>query len=49
MILAADKTFTVEDAVEKIGFGRFHILLFVIMGSSNVSNVYAQQQNTQSI
>uniref|UniRef100_A0A3Q4HTY5 SVOP-like n=1 Tax=Neolamprologus brichardi TaxID=32507 RepID=A0A3Q4HTY5_NEOBR len=36
----ADKTFTVEDAVEKIGFGRFHILLFVIMGSSNVSNVY---------
>ncbi|CAI5636721.1 putative transporter SVOPL isoform X1 [Oreochromis niloticus] len=32
----ADKTFTVEDAVEKIGFGRFHILLFVIMGSSNI-------------
>uniref|UniRef100_A0A3Q2WV44 SVOP-like n=1 Tax=Haplochromis burtoni TaxID=8153 RepID=A0A3Q2WV44_HAPBU len=31
-----NKTFTVEDAVEKIGFGRFHILLFVIMGSSNI-------------
>uniref|UniRef100_A0A3B5ACL0 SVOP like n=1 Tax=Stegastes partitus TaxID=144197 RepID=A0A3B5ACL0_9TELE len=29
-------TFTVEEAVEKIGFGRFHILLFVIMGSSNI-------------
>uniref|UniRef100_A0A3P8UH88 SVOP-like n=1 Tax=Amphiprion percula TaxID=161767 RepID=A0A3P8UH88_AMPPE len=33
---AADQTFTVEDAVETIGFGRFHILLFVIMGSSNI-------------
>ncbi|XP_069580255.1 putative transporter SVOPL isoform X1 [Brachyistius frenatus] len=32
----ADQTFTVEDAVETIGFGRFHILLFVIMGSSNI-------------
>lgn len=32
----ADQTFTVEEAVETIGFGRFHILLFVIMGSSNV-------------
>ncbi|XP_047431693.1 putative transporter SVOPL [Mugil cephalus] len=31
-----DQTFTVEDAVETIGFGRFHILLFVIMGSSNI-------------
>uniref|UniRef100_A0A3P9H1F1 SVOP-like n=2 Tax=Oryzias latipes TaxID=8090 RepID=A0A3P9H1F1_ORYLA len=31
-----DKTFTVEDAVEEIGFGRFHVLLFVIMGSANV-------------
>ncbi|XP_008292417.1 putative transporter SVOPL [Stegastes partitus] len=30
------ETFTVEEAVEKIGFGRFHILLFVIMGSSNI-------------
>lgn len=29
-------TFTVEEAVESIGFGRFHILLFFIMGSSNV-------------
>ncbi|XP_040886122.1 putative transporter SVOPL isoform X1 [Toxotes jaculatrix] len=33
---AADQTFTVEDAVETIGFGRFHVLLFVIMGSSNI-------------
>ncbi|XP_078021466.1 putative transporter SVOPL isoform X1 [Epinephelus lanceolatus] len=33
---AADKTFTVEEAVETIGFGRFHVLLFVIMGSSNI-------------
>ncbi|XP_041819488.1 putative transporter SVOPL [Chelmon rostratus] len=32
----ADETFTVEDAVETIGFGRFHVLLFVIMGSSNI-------------
>uniref|UniRef100_A0A8D3AHL4 Major facilitator superfamily (MFS) profile domain-containing protein n=1 Tax=Scophthalmus maximus TaxID=52904 RepID=A0A8D3AHL4_SCOMX len=31
-----DLTYTVEDAVETIGFGRFHILLFVIMGSSNI-------------
>ncbi|XP_042259300.1 putative transporter SVOPL isoform X2 [Thunnus thynnus] len=31
-----DQTFTVEEAVETIGFGRFHILLFVIMGSSNI-------------
>uniref|UniRef100_A0A8D0DCI5 SVOP-like n=2 Tax=Sander lucioperca TaxID=283035 RepID=A0A8D0DCI5_SANLU len=31
-----DETFTVEDAVEKIGFGRFHILLFFIMGSSTI-------------
>ncbi|XP_038564606.1 putative transporter SVOPL isoform X1 [Micropterus salmoides] len=33
---AAYETFTVEDAVETIGFGRFHIMLFVIMGSSNI-------------
>ncbi|XP_049422893.1 putative transporter SVOPL isoform X2 [Epinephelus fuscoguttatus] len=33
---AADETFTVEEAVETIGFGRFHVLLFVIMGSSNI-------------
>ncbi|XP_068162962.1 putative transporter SVOPL [Antennarius striatus] len=31
-----EQSFTVEEAVETIGFGRFHILLFVIMGSSNV-------------
>ncbi|XP_071583719.1 putative transporter SVOPL isoform X2 [Heliangelus exortis] len=31
------KTFTVEDAVEDIGFGRFHILLFLIMGSTGVA------------
>ncbi|XP_024142485.1 putative transporter SVOPL [Oryzias melastigma] len=31
-----EKTFTVEDAVEEIGFGRFHVLLFVIMGSSSI-------------
>ncbi|KAG7215111.1 hypothetical protein INR49_022759 [Caranx melampygus] len=31
-----DQTYTVEEAVETIGFGRFHILLFIIMGSSNV-------------
>ncbi|KAM3587680.1 uncharacterized protein V6R79_011648 [Siganus canaliculatus] len=32
----AEKTFTVEDAVETIGFGRFHVLLFFIMGSSTI-------------
>ncbi|XP_020656140.3 putative transporter SVOPL [Pogona vitticeps] len=31
------KTFTVEDAVETIGFGRFHIALFMIMGSTGVA------------
>ncbi|XP_023394949.1 putative transporter SVOPL isoform X1 [Loxodonta africana] len=31
------KTFTVEDAVETIGFGRFHIALFLIMGSTGVA------------
>ncbi|KAH0617003.1 hypothetical protein JD844_028557, partial [Phrynosoma platyrhinos] len=30
------KTFTVADAVETIGFGRFHIALFMIMGSTGV-------------
>ncbi|KAK0134439.1 putative transporter SVOPL [Merluccius polli] len=30
------QTYTVEVAVETIGFGRFHILLFVIMGSANI-------------
>ncbi|NWS39976.1 SVOP protein, partial [Probosciger aterrimus] len=33
----AQKTFTVEEAVETIGFGRFHILLFLIMGSTGVA------------
>lgn len=36
MFAAAGATFTVEEAVESIGFGRFHVLLFFIMGSSNV-------------
>uniref|UniRef100_A0A8D0CET4 SVOP like n=1 Tax=Salvator merianae TaxID=96440 RepID=A0A8D0CET4_SALMN len=31
------KTFTVEEAVETIGFGRFHIALFMIMGSTGVA------------
>lgn len=30
------KCYTVEEAVESIGFGCFHILLFVIMGSANI-------------
>ncbi|KAM6896387.1 putative transporter SVOPL isoform 2-T3 [Lycodopsis pacificus] len=30
------ETFSVEEAVETIGFGRFHILLFLIMGSTNI-------------
>ncbi|XP_031963201.1 putative transporter SVOPL isoform X2 [Corvus moneduloides] len=30
------KTFTVEEAVETIGFGRFHIMLFLIMGSTGM-------------
>uniref|UniRef100_W5UFF3 Putative transporter SVOPL n=1 Tax=Ictalurus punctatus TaxID=7998 RepID=W5UFF3_ICTPU len=30
------KYYSVEEAVESIGFGRFHILLFVIMGSANI-------------
>ncbi|KAM4569748.1 putative transporter SVOPL isoform 2-T3 [Odontesthes bonariensis] len=34
--LHADEKFTVEEAVEAIGFGRFHILLFFIMGSTNI-------------
>ncbi|NXJ81259.1 SVOP protein, partial [Trogon melanurus] len=29
-------TFTVEEAVETIGFGMFHIILFLIMGSTGV-------------
>ncbi|XP_041937208.1 putative transporter SVOPL isoform X1 [Alosa sapidissima] len=28
--------YTVEQAVEAMGFGRFHILLFIIMGSANI-------------
>ncbi|XP_051784655.1 putative transporter SVOPL isoform X1 [Erpetoichthys calabaricus] len=31
-----DKTYTIEEAVETIGFGRFHILLFLIMGSTSI-------------
>ncbi|NWV02068.1 SVOP protein, partial [Upupa epops] len=31
------KTFTVEEAVETIGFGRFHIMLYLIMGSTGVA------------
>ncbi|XP_041832834.1 putative transporter SVOPL isoform X2 [Melanotaenia boesemani] len=31
-----EEKYTVEDAVETIGFGRFHILLFFIMGSTNI-------------
>ncbi|KAK7896725.1 hypothetical protein WMY93_022050 [Mugilogobius chulae] len=31
-----NQTYSVEDAVETIGFGRFHIMLFVIMGASNI-------------
>ncbi|XP_038609479.1 putative transporter SVOPL [Tachyglossus aculeatus] len=34
---AEQKTFTVEEAVETIGFGRFHIALFLIMGSTGVA------------
>ena len=37
--LSETKTFTVEDAVETIGFGRFHIALFLIMGSTGVSTL----------
>ncbi|KAF7650433.1 hypothetical protein LDENG_00126270 [Lucifuga dentata] len=32
----AEQTYSVEEAVETIGFGRFHILLFVIMGSTSI-------------
>lgn len=31
-----EQTYTVEEAVETIGFGRFHMLLFFILGSSNI-------------
>uniref|UniRef100_A0AAR2JDU2 Major facilitator superfamily (MFS) profile domain-containing protein n=1 Tax=Pygocentrus nattereri TaxID=42514 RepID=A0AAR2JDU2_PYGNA len=31
-----EKFYSVEEAVESIGFGRFHILLFIIMGSANI-------------
>ncbi|XP_035384520.1 putative transporter SVOPL isoform X2 [Electrophorus electricus] len=30
------KFYSMEEAVEGIGFGRFHILLFVVMGSANI-------------
>lgn len=36
-LCSGQKTFTVEEAVETIGFGRFHIALFLIMGSTGVS------------
>ncbi|CAL8323403.1 unnamed protein product [Lota lota] len=29
-------TYTVEEAVETIGFGRFHVMLFLIMGSASI-------------
>lgn len=35
-VSAAEETFTVEEAVETIGFGRFHVLLFLIMGGASV-------------
>uniref|UniRef100_W5KRF6 SVOP-like n=1 Tax=Astyanax mexicanus TaxID=7994 RepID=W5KRF6_ASTMX len=31
-----EKCYSVEEAVESIGFGRFHVLLFIIMGSANI-------------
>ncbi|KAG9472268.1 hypothetical protein GDO78_020598, partial [Eleutherodactylus coqui] len=31
------KTYSVEEAVETIGFGRFHIMLFLIMGSTGIA------------
>ncbi|GCB61315.1 hypothetical protein scyTo_0009311 [Scyliorhinus torazame] len=34
---APKKSYTVEEAVETIGFGRFHILLLTIMGSTSVA------------
>uniref|UniRef100_G3N6D2 Major facilitator superfamily (MFS) profile domain-containing protein n=1 Tax=Gasterosteus aculeatus aculeatus TaxID=481459 RepID=G3N6D2_GASAC len=34
--VVSTQTFSVEEAVETIGFGRFHILLFIIMGSANI-------------
>ncbi|KAG8438734.1 hypothetical protein GDO86_005071, partial [Hymenochirus boettgeri] len=33
-----EKTYSIEDAVETIGFGRFHILLFLIMGSTGIAD-----------
>ncbi|XP_040201338.1 putative transporter SVOPL [Rana temporaria] len=33
----APKTYSVEEAVETIGFGRFHIMLFLIMGSTGIA------------
>ncbi|NXS58009.1 SVOP protein, partial [Brachypteracias leptosomus] len=36
-------TFTVEEAVETIGFGRFHIMLFLIMGSTGASVAEAME------
>ncbi|XP_052347777.1 putative transporter SVOPL isoform X2 [Oncorhynchus keta] len=31
------QTYSVEEAVETIGFGRFHVLLFIIMGSASIA------------
>lgn len=45
MLAAARPTFTVEEAVESIGFGRFHMLLFFIMGSANVRKLTKHQIN----
>ncbi|KAM9705726.1 putative transporter SVOPL isoform 1-T4 [Menidia menidia] len=33
---SGEQQFSVEEAVETIGFGRFHVLLFFIMGSTNI-------------
>uniref|UniRef100_A0A3Q3IV09 Major facilitator superfamily (MFS) profile domain-containing protein n=1 Tax=Monopterus albus TaxID=43700 RepID=A0A3Q3IV09_MONAL len=35
-IKTSRSTYTVEEAVEAVGFGRFHIMLFVIMGSATI-------------
>ncbi|MBN3304960.1 SVOPL protein, partial [Amia calva] len=32
--ISENKTYSVEQAIEAIGFGRFHVILYVIMGSS---------------
>lgn len=37
LLVSEPQTYSVEEAVETIGFGRFHVLLFIIMGSASVS------------